>query len=148
SGGDPASQLAPLLEMLGLKCLETLQHSQRVAGIAGLIGIEAGLNANELQALEIGALLHDIGKAAIPHNVLRKPTALNSREFKVMKMHPVIGWELLNRFPGVSKEADIVYSHHERYAGNGYPRGLQGDEIPIGARIFAIADTVDAIVSD
>ena len=148
SGGDQASQLAPLLEMLGLKRLETLQHSQRVAGFSRLIGIQAGLDARNLQALEIGALLHDIGKAGIPHNVLMKPAALNEREWRVMKLHPVIGWELMNRVAGVQDEADIVYCHHERFSGNGYPRGLRQQEIPIGARIFAIADTLDAIISD
>ncbi len=148
SGGDRASQLAPLLEMLGLKRLETLQHSQRVAGFSRLIGMAAALDSSELQALEIGALLHDIGKAGIPHNVLAKPAALNEKEWRVMKLHPVIGWELLSRIAGAREEADIVYSHHENYNGTGYPRGLLKEEIPIGARVFAIADTLDAIISD
>jgi putative nucleotidyltransferase with HDIG domain len=148
SGGDSASSLAPLFEMFGMKRAETLQHSQRVAGVSRLIGIEAGLDTRDLEVLEIGSLLHDIGKAAIPHNVLMKPGALNDREQRVMRMHPVIGWELLNRLTGVKREAEIVYYHHEQYDGSGYPRGLERDEIPIGARIFAIADTLDAIVSD
>jgi putative nucleotidyltransferase with HDIG domain len=148
SGGDHASRLAPLLEMLGLKRLETLQHSQRVAGFARLIGAEAGLDSKELEALEIGALLHDIGKAGIPHNVLMKPAALNEKEWRVMRMHPVIGWELLNQITGVREEADIVYCHHEQFGGGGYPRGLLKEEIPLGARIFSIADTLDAILSD
>ena len=148
SGGDRASQLAPLLEMLGLKRLETLQHSQRVAGFSRLIGLRAGLDARELEALEIGALLHDIGKAGIPHNVLMKPASLDEKEWRVMKMHPVLGWELLNRIAGVREEAEIVYAHHERFQGGGYPRGLLKEEIPIGARVFAIADTLDAIISD
>ena len=148
SGGDPASGLAPLFEMLGLKRLETLQHSQRVAGFSRLIGVESGLEEKELEVLEIGALLHDIGKAGIPHNVLMKPASLNEREWRVMKMHPVMGWELLNRIGGVREEAEIVYCHHERYSGGGYPRGLFKEEIPIGARIFSIADTLDALISD
>lgn len=148
SGGDSASLLAPLFEMFGLKRLETLQHSQRVAGITRLMGVELGLGTKELEALEIGSLLHDIGKAAIPHNVLMKPGKLTEREQRVMRMHPVIGWELLNRLRGVKKESEIVYCHHEQYGGGGYPRGLAKDEIPIGARIFAIADTLDAIVSN
>jgi putative nucleotidyltransferase with HDIG domain len=148
SGGDQASELAPLFEMLGFKRLETLQHSQRVAGFARLIGIEAGLDKNELEVLEIGALLHDIGKAGIPHNVLMKPEPLSGREWRIMKMHPVMGWQLLNRINGVIREAEIVYSHHERFAGGGYPRGLQKEEIPVGARIFSIADTLDAMISD
>lgn len=148
SGGDPASRLAPLLEMLGLKRLETLQHSQRVSALSRLVGLELGLDVGYQEALEIGALLHDIGKAGIPHNVLMKPAALNEEEWRVMKMHPVLGWELLSRVPGVKMEAEIVYAHHESFNGAGYPRGLQKDEIPTGARIFAIADTVDAIMSD
>ena len=148
SGGDRASELAPLLETLGLKRMETLQHSQRVAGFARLIGVEAGLGRKELEVLEIGALLHDIGKAGIPHNVLMKPASLNEREWRVMRMHPVMGWELLNRINGTRQEAEIVYSHHEHFSGGGYPRGLLKEEIPVGARIFSIADTLDAIISD
>jgi response regulator RpfG family c-di-GMP phosphodiesterase len=148
SGGDPASQLAPLLEMLGLKRLETLQHSLRVSGFSRLIGLETGLSAQYLETLEIGALLHDIGKVGIPHNVLTKPGPLNEEEWRVMKMHPMLGWELLSRVAGVREEAEIVYSHHERFDGGGYPRGLLKQGIPIGARVFTIADTLDAIVSD
>jgi response regulator RpfG family c-di-GMP phosphodiesterase len=148
SGGDEASELGPLFEMLGLKRLETLQHSRRVAGFARLIGVEAGLDSHELEVLEIGALLHDIGKAGIPHNVLMKPASLNESEWRVMKMHPTLGWELISQISGVRQEAEIVYSHHERFSGGGYPRGLRKEEIPIGARIFSIADTLDAIISD
>jgi response regulator RpfG family c-di-GMP phosphodiesterase len=148
SGGDRASELSPLLEMLGLKRLETLQHSQRVAAFSRLIGVEARLDRKELEALEIGALLHDIGKTGIPHNVLMKPASLNESEWRVMRMHPVMGWQLLNRISGVRQEAEIVYSHHERFSGGGYPRGLSKEEIPIGARIFSIADTLDAIISN
>jgi putative nucleotidyltransferase with HDIG domain len=148
SGGDRASGLAPLFEMLGMKRLETLQHSERVADLAGLIGVEAGLDRKDLEVLEIAALLHDIGKAGIPHNVLMKPGPLNEHEWKVMKMHPVLGWALLKRIAGTEREAEIVYSHHESFDGRGYPRGFLGDRIPIGARIFSIADTLDAIMSD
>ena len=148
SGGDPASQLAPLLEMLGLKRLETLQHSQRVSGFSRLIGREMGLSPQYLETLEIGALLHDIGKAGIPHNVLMKPGPLDDKEWRIMRMHPVLGWELLSRVDGVREEAEIVYSHHESFDGAGYPRGLRGEQIPVGARVFSIADTLDAMVSD
>jgi len=146
--GDPASQLAPLLEMFGLKRLETLQHSLRVAGFSRLIGLEMGLSAPYLEALEIAALLHDIGKAGIPNNVLLKPGSLNEREWRIMKMHPVLGWELLSRTLGTRDEAEIVYSHHEHFNGEGYPRGLRKEEIPVGARVFAVADTLDAMISN
>jgi HD-GYP domain-containing protein (c-di-GMP phosphodiesterase class II) len=134
--------------MLGLKRLETLQHSRRVAGFAQLIGVAAGLDRQELEVLEIGSLLHDIGKAGIPHNVLMKPTSLNESEWRVMKMHPTLGRELMSRIDGVTREAEIVHSHHERFGGGGYPRGLSKEEIPLGARVFSIADTLDAIISD
>jgi putative nucleotidyltransferase with HDIG domain len=148
SGGDSAAILEPLFEMLGLKRLETLQHSQRVSCYSALIAQEAGIDQRMLRAIEIGALLHDIGKAGIPHNVLMKPGPLNSHEWEVMRLHPVIGWELLSGIPGVAEEAQIVYSHHERYDGQGYPRALRAEEIPAGARVFSIADTLDALLSD
>jgi HD-GYP domain-containing protein (c-di-GMP phosphodiesterase class II) len=96
----------------------------------------------------MAALLHDIGKAGIPHNVLMKPSSLNEDEWRVIKMHPVLGWEMLSRVAGAADEAEIVYCHHEHFDGSGYPRGLKQDEIPIGARVFALADTMDAIVSN
>ena len=148
SGGDSATLLEPLFEMLGIRRLETLQHSQRVARYSVLIAEAAGLENSFIQSLEIGALLHDIGKAGIPHNVLMKPEFLDDHEWQVMRLHPMIGWELLSGIPGVEEEAQIVYAHHERYDGQGYPRALCGAEIPIGARIFSIADTLDALISD
>ena len=77
-----------------------------------------------------------------------KPDSLNEREWRIMKMHPEIGWRLLTRIAGVGQEAEIVYSHHESFSGEGYPRGLAQEEIPIGARVFSVADTLDAILSD
>jgi len=142
ASGDPASQLAPLMEMLGLRRLETLQHSLRVSGFSRMIGLEMGLDAHYLEVLEIAALLHDIGKAGIPHNVLLKPASLNEQERRIMRMHPFLGWELLNRTLGTRYEAEIVYAHHEHFNGDGYPRGLRQEEIPIGARAFTVADTV------
>jgi response regulator RpfG family c-di-GMP phosphodiesterase len=148
AGTAGTGQLAPLYETLGIKRLETLQHSQRVAAYSRLIGIVHGLGEKELGELEVGALLHDIGKAAIPHNVLMKPGSLNDEEWRVMKTHAQIGAELLKTIPGIDNEAEIVHCHHERFDGSGYPRGLSMEEIPIGARIFAVADTLDAITSD
>jgi putative nucleotidyltransferase with HDIG domain len=148
SGGDPASKLTPLLEILGLNRMETLQHSQRVSEFSRLIGLELGLDTQSLETLELGALLHDIGKAGIPHNVLMKPSALDENERRIMKMHPAMGRELLSPLAGAREEAEIVYSHHEHFNGQGYPRGLQQEEIHIGARVFAIADTLDAILSN
>ncbi len=148
AGTAGAGQLAPLFDTLGIKRFETLQHSQRVAAYSRLIGTVHGLGEKALGELEVGALLHDIGKAAIPHNVLMKPGKLNTEEWRVMKTHAQIGAELLATVPGIAAEAEIVYCHHERVDGYGYPRGLSRDEIPVGARIFAVADTLDAITSD
>ncbi len=148
SGGQSARQLIPLFDMLGFKRFETFQHSQRVAGYALLLGQKIEMSTNQLDTLEIGSLLHDIGKAAIPHNVIMKPCKLTESEWRVMKLHPQLGWELLTDLPGLAAEADIVYSHHERFDGKGYPRGLSGEDICIGARIFAVADTLDAMTSD
>lgn len=147
SGTAAAEQVAPLFDTLGIRRFETLQHSRRVAAYSLLIGRMHGLGERALRELEIGALLHDIGKAAIPHNVLMKPGRLNGEEWRVMKTHAQIGAELLATVPGIANEAEIVYSHHERVDGRGYPRGLLRDQIPLAARIFAVADTLDAITS-
>lgn len=137
-----------IFEVLGFRRFETLQHSKRVACFAELLGQFLNISEERLGPLKLGALLHDIGKIAIPHNVLMKPGPLTEAEWTVMRLHPRIGWELMSDFPELAEEADIVYSHHERFDGRGYPRSLHGDEIPLGARVFAIADTLDAITSD
>jgi putative nucleotidyltransferase with HDIG domain len=148
SGGSQAGQLFPIFDSLGLKSIETLQHSQRVAAYALLIGRDLGLDRNGLRALELGALLHDIGKAGIPHNVLMKAGKLTPDEWSIMKMHPQLGLDLLNSLPGLDRESQIVYSHHERFDGNGYPRRLAGEAIPLTARVFSIGDTFDAMTSN
>ena len=144
----PGEQVQEVFNVLGFKRYETLQHSKRVAAYAVLLGEVRKLPAEELGHLELGALLHDIGKIAIPHNVLMKPEPLNEDEWGVMRLHPEIGWELLAEFPELGAEAEIVYSHHERFDGKGYPRRLKAHDIPLGARIFSIVDTLDAITSD
>ena len=144
----PGEQVQEVFDVLGFKRYETLQHSKRVAAYAILLGEVKDLSTEDLGHLELGALLHDIGKIAIPHNVLMKPEPLNDEEWVVMKLHPQIGWELLSEFPELGAEAEIVYSHHERFDGKGYPRRLKGHDIPLSARIFSIVDTLDAITSD
>jgi putative nucleotidyltransferase with HDIG domain len=137
-----------IFDVLGFRRFETLQHSKRVACYSELLGMLVGLPEERLGALKLGALLHDIGKIAIPHNVLMKPGPLSEAEWTVMRLHPRIGWELMSDFPELTEEAEIVYSHHERYDGLGYPRSLRRDEIPVGGRVFAVADSLDAITSD
>ena len=144
----PGEQVQEVFDVLGFKRYETLQHSKRVAAYAVLLGEAKKLSTEELGHLELGALLHDIGKIAIPHNVLMKAGPLNDEEWGVMKLHPQIGWELLSEFPELGAEAEIVYSHHERFDGKGYPRRLKAHDIPLGSRIFSIVDTLDAITSD
>jgi putative nucleotidyltransferase with HDIG domain len=95
-----------------------------------------------------GAFLHDIGKMAIPDAILLKPGKLDAEEQRVMREHCARGYQILRKIPFLEEAADIVYAHQEHYDGNGYPRNLKGEEIPLGARIFAIADTIDAITSD
>jgi HD-GYP domain-containing protein (c-di-GMP phosphodiesterase class II) len=98
--------------------------------------------------LKRGAYLHDIGKIAIPDAILLKPAKLTSEEVSVMWAHPYIGYEFVGRISFLAEAAEIVLTHHERFDGSGYPRRLLGDDIPLGARIFAVADTLDAMTSD
>lgn len=145
SASSPA--LESLFSRLGFKRYETFQHSARVASTCRLFGQYYGLDPDELDHLEIGALLHDIGKIGIPRNILLKPGSLSAEEWRVMREHPTIGHRILSEFPELRSEAEIVYSHHERWDGCGYTHGLKGEAIPIGARMFSIVDTFDAITS-
>jgi HD-GYP domain-containing protein (c-di-GMP phosphodiesterase class II) len=107
-----------------------------------------GFSSDQLKQLERGAYLHDIGKIGIPDVILLKPGKLSPEERAVMQTHVRIGYELMSRVAFLSSAAQIVLTHQECYDGTGYPQGLVGGEIPLGARIFAIADTLDAIMSD
>ena len=124
----------------------TSGHSRRVAnltaGVAGLMGIKG----NALVQIEHGALLHDIGKLKIPDSILWKPAKLTDEEWVVMRRHPEFGFEFLNNIEFLKDAADIVYAHHEKFDGTGYPRRLRGDQIPFGARVFSIVDAVDAMI--
>jgi response regulator RpfG family c-di-GMP phosphodiesterase len=148
NGTPAAAQLHELFQIVGFKRYETLQHSKRVAEYAKILGRACGLSGRELAQLELGALLHDIGKVAIPRNILLKPAALSEEEVAIMRLHPRVGRDLLAEFEGLGAEAEVVYAHHERFDGAGYPRRLKGENIPMAARIFSIADTFDAITSD
>jgi putative nucleotidyltransferase with HDIG domain len=128
---------------------ETFGHSQLVAGYALLLARELGLeNPRSLADVERGALLHDIGKIGIPEFILKKTTALTFLEWEIIKEHPVVGFEIIKEFDFLKKAAQVVLYHHERFDGKGYPCGLAGDSIPLEARIFSIADTIDAMTSD
>jgi putative nucleotidyltransferase with HDIG domain len=140
--------LEALLAALDTRDTETEGHSERVAAYTMLIAQQLNLSEAELQHIEHGALLHDIGKIGVPDHILYKPGPLTPEEWEVMKQHPVIGYKMCMKIEMLRPAAPIVLHHHERWDGRGYPYGLNGAEIPLGARIFAIADTLDAMTSD
>jgi len=126
----------------------THDHLERVEVYAIAIGKELGLTASELDALRAAALLHDVGKVAVPEHIIAKPGKLTPEEFEKMKVHTVVGAEIVQRIPFPYPVAPIVRSHHEKWNGNGYPDGLSGEQIPLGARILAAVDCLDALSSD
>lgn len=140
------------LEALGaaidLRDSQTAGHSKRVTTYSTKIAKELSATGQQLKTIARGAWLHDIGKLATPDAILLKPGALNQEEWRIMKQHAEIGYDLVKRIPFLAEAAEIVWAHHERWDGSGYPRGLKGTDIPLGARIFAVADTVDAMTSD
>jgi putative nucleotidyltransferase with HDIG domain len=140
--------LEALGDALDLKDAETEGHSKRVTAFTIALARAMGLPAERIRVIARGAFLHDIGKMAIPDAILRKPGKLTPQETEIMREHCARGYQMLKKIPFLSEAAEIVYSHQERYDGTGYPRGLKGDAIPMGARLFAIADTLDAITSD
>src|ERR1700760_1315373 len=126
----------------------THDHLCRVRVYAGEIGKELGLSEPEMEALRAAALLHDIGKLAVPEHIINKPGRLTPEEFERMKIHPVVGAEILERVNFPYPVVPIVRSHHEHWDGRGYPDGLAGDQIPIGARILTAVDCLDALATD
>src|SRR6476660_2395678 len=126
----------------------THKHLHRVRIYASEIAKELGLSSKELEALRAAALLHDIGKLAVPEHIINKPGRLTPEEFEKMKIHPIVGAEILERVAFPYPVAPIVRAHHERWDGTGYPEGLKGEDIPIGARILAAVDCLDALATD
>ena len=126
----------------------THTHLQRVRTYAVEIAKDLGLSSDEIEALRAAALLHDIGKLAVPEHIINKPGRLTPEEFEKMKVHPLVGAEILDRVAFPYPVAPIVRSHHERWDGSGYPAGLAGQEIPIGARILSVVDCLDAMATD
>lgn len=140
--------LDALLAALDTRDTETEGHSERVAAYTMAMARRLDLSPDELVNIERGALLHDIGKIGVPDSILYKPGPLTPEEWEIMKQHPVIGYRMCMKVDALRPAAPIVLHHHERWDGQGYPYGLAGEAIPLGARIFAIADTLDAITSD
>lgn len=135
-------------DALDLRDQETEGHSKRVTAYTIELARAFGVNADELRTIARGAFLHDIGKIATPDAILLKPGRLDPTETAVMREHCRRGYEMLRKIPFLCDAAEIVYAHQECFDGTGYPRGLKGLDIPLGARIFAIADTLDAMTSD
>jgi response regulator RpfG family c-di-GMP phosphodiesterase len=137
-----------LVRALALRDIETENHSRRVSAWTRLLAKSLEMKRFDLLQCELGALLHDVGKIGVPDAILRKPGKLTDAEWVEIRKHPDYGREMLVGIPQLQVASEIVYSHHERWDGKGYPRGLKGETIHIGARIFAIADTYDAMTSD
>ena len=133
---------------LELRDKETENHSRRVTELTVILAQAMGLQGEELVHIRRGAILHDIGKMAIPDEILRKRGPLTDAERKVIEQHPLRSYELLSPISFLEKALEIPYCHHERWDGSGYPRGLKGDEIPLAARIFTVIDVWDAVQSD
>jgi len=135
-----------LITMLQFHERDGRGHSRRVARLTLALAdeLDAG-HEEDLVDLEHGALLHDIGKLDVPTAILTKPAPLDDQEWEVMRRHPRVGYELLKNLPRFSGAANLVLAHHEAFDGSGYPKGLKGDEIPIGARILSIADSYDSM---
>jgi putative nucleotidyltransferase with HDIG domain len=127
---------------------ETEGHSLRVAEMACAVGQKLGLTLRELDLVEKAGLLHDIGKIGVPDAILRKAGPLTDEEWEQMRRHPATGRAIVGAIPFLEDVAEVVYAHHERFDGDGYPRGLKGEEIPLAARIFTIVDAYDAMTSD
>ncbi len=134
-----------LISMLQLHERDGRRHAMRVARLAAAMGDELGLDDEMIEQVERGALLHDVGKLEMPSAILSKPSPLDDREWQVMRTHPQAGYDLIRQQDRLADAADLVLAHHEAYDGSGYPRGLEGREIPFGARILAVADAYDSM---
>ncbi|MDQ3265039.1 MAG: HD domain-containing protein [Myxococcota bacterium] len=137
-----------MISALDYRDTETQWHSRRVALTARHIAKTAGITGPQLDVIEQGSLLHDIGKIGVRDSILLKPGPLTPEEWVEMKLHPEIGHRMLSKMPYLKEASQIVLEHQERWDGHGYPNGKKGTDIVIGARIFCIADTMDAITSD
>jgi putative nucleotidyltransferase with HDIG domain len=141
-----SATLDALSMALDFRDQSTSGHSRRVAELTAGAARSMGIKDAALVQIEHGALLHDIGKLKIPDSILWKPAKLDDDEWKTMRRHAEYGYEFLSNVEFLQGAAEIVYSHHEKFDGTGYPRQLHGDQIPFGARVFMVVDTVDAMI--
>jgi putative two-component system response regulator len=140
--------VAALANAVEAKDPSTERHCQRLANLAARLGAQAGLNGPELEAVAYGALLHDVGKIGVPESILTKPAALDAAEWDLMRLHPEIGERICEPLAASGTFTPIVRHHHERWDGRGYPDGLRGEAIPLGARIVGLVDAFDAMTHD
>jgi putative nucleotidyltransferase with HDIG domain len=142
------STITSLARTIEAKDPYTGGHTERVAEFALMLARELGFKEDELQAIEVGAVIHDIGKVGIPDRILLKPGRLDSDEFEEMRRHPEISSYILDELELPPVVRDMARNHHERFDGKGYPDGLKGSKIPLAARILSVADAFDAMTSD
>lgn len=142
------STIAGWGKALDLRDRETEDHTQRVTEMTLHVALHYGMSEEELVHVRRGALLHDIGKMGVPDSILLKEEALTAEEEEIMHNHPQYAYRILEPIAYLSPALDIPYCHHEKWDGSGYPRGLKGEEIPLAARIFALSDTWDALISE
>jgi len=142
------STIRALAASIDAKDPYTRGHSQRVTEYALLGATSLLMSQEELEILENAGILHDIGKIGIPDSILRKPSSLTTEEWRMVHEHPVIGANIIKDVPFLEESRKLVRHHHEKYDGTGYPDGLIGDDIPLGARLLAVADSFDSMTSD
>ncbi|MGE5377891.1 MAG: HD-GYP domain-containing protein, partial [Bacteroidota bacterium] len=133
---------------MDLRDRETEGHSRRVTELSLRLAQAMGMSDEALVHMRHGALLHDMGKIGIPDSILHKPDKLNDEEWEIMRKHPDLAFNMLNSIDYLRDALEIPYFHHERWDGSGYPQGLKGEQIPLAARIFAVADVWDALTSN
>lgn len=142
------ASMTSLIEALEARDHYTRGHSENVSKIVGEMAIEMNADKNEIENIKIAAKLHDIGKIGIPDRVLLKPEALTKEEFAIIKKHPIIGAKIIQPISNLENAIPVILNHHERFDGTGYPEGLKGKNIPLWARMTAIADVYDACIND
>ncbi|MEW6402263.1 MAG: HD domain-containing phosphohydrolase [Chloroflexota bacterium] len=127
---------------------EPIGHTHQVTEVTARLAVAVGVDEETLPHIRRGALLHDLGKLGVPESIVQKSGALTDQEWNIMRLHPQIAYDLLSPIVYLHRALEIPYCHHEKWDGSGYPRGLRGSQIPLSARIFAVVDVWDALISD
>src|SRR3984957_9569676 len=136
-----------LADALDAKCDYTSGHSMRVSRFAVMIGKALGLTEDHLKDIELAGILHDIGKIGVPESILWKPSKLTDEERAIMSHHPIKSAQIIGELRGLARTREYVLHHHEYWDGGGYPNGLKGEDIPLGARIILVSDAYDAMTT-